>query len=152
MDVAFDSAALLVLGRDEALSGCPEILEPGPKILSEPDVSKHQPRLGRQVIDKLPFGGAHRFVRGFRHRQGAKKLVLVANGHDHRRAGDIGHLSIVNGQGLVHSSRLAPQGRGSHLAARHKPHPGLPRPSAFTKDRGHLGKHVLHRIRNRHAF
>ena len=50
VDVAFDTAALAVLGGNEALPRGPQLFEVGPKLLGEPDVAKHQPRLSGQVV------------------------------------------------------------------------------------------------------
>src|SRR5213592_161355 len=73
VQVALDPAPLGVLGRDEALAGYRQFLQPLAELGGEALVLEDEPRLVRQVVDQPGLG--RRDVLAFHHRDRAQQLV-----------------------------------------------------------------------------
>jgi hypothetical protein len=65
VDVALDSAPLVVLRGDDPQPGGLQLGQPGAELLGEADVAQQQAGLGRQVGHELALGRRERFARPF---------------------------------------------------------------------------------------
>ena len=86
MQVALDPAPLGVLGRDQALAGYRELLQPLAELGGEALVLEREPGLMRQVVDQPGLG--RREVFAFHHGHHPQQLTLVPHGC---RRGGVGH-------------------------------------------------------------
>jgi hypothetical protein len=64
VDVALQPPSLLILGGDEALLRCLEVLQAGAELLGQPDVPQHETRLRGEVTNEALLGRIERVVRG----------------------------------------------------------------------------------------
>src|SRR6266487_5965935 len=87
VDVALQPPALLVLGRDQALAGRLQLVEPGQQLLREPHVSKDQPRPRRQVAGQVLFGRREPITGGLDERERPQGLAAVLDGQGERGLG-----------------------------------------------------------------
>ena len=70
VDVALETAPLLVLSSDQPLAR-------GAQVLDEPNVPEHEARLRRQVLHQTRLGGGDRIAGRERHGDRPEQLALV---------------------------------------------------------------------------
>ncbi len=82
VQVALEPAALLILGRDEALPRCPEVVEPGKEFLVQADVLEYQAGLSGEIRDQFLFDGVQSLAALLIDRERAQQLPRVTHGDD----------------------------------------------------------------------
>ena len=97
VEVAFQLPSLLVLGVDQPLARCAELLDVVHQLLGERHVAHHQTRLSGQVADQLLLGRRDRVPGSFHDRQGAQELALVPDRLPHLRRRHLAGVVFVGG-------------------------------------------------------
>ncbi len=124
MDVALETASLLVLSSDQPLARSAQVLD-------EPNVPEDEARLGRQVLHKARLGGVDRIARRERNGDRPEQLALVPDGEAVLPSnGGSSSPGIGSGARAVASAGQAATGRRSSPTRNHTRATLAPVPSA----------------------
>ena len=117
MNVAFESAARLVLGAHQPLARGAQVLEAGQQVRRQPRIAKHQAGLGGEVGDQLGVGRRERLI-ALADGERTQHLALVAHRDRQVNRGERGHPVILDGDHCRRQRRaFRPPGRGPKLLA-----------------------------------
>ena len=145
VDVAFQPAALLVLGRDQPLSRRTEILD-------QPEVLQDQSGLRGEVAQQPVLFGQDLLVRRLRDGERPEQIPPVADGDGGVHVGE--HREPVLA-GRDRRSRLCghgPRGGGAHLVVDAQPHGGVGRARPLGQQPRHPRQDVLAAVRLADVF
>ncbi|MGB2938966.1 MAG: hypothetical protein WBD38_01540 [Candidatus Dormiibacterota bacterium] len=142
MQVALQAPPLFILGRHQALPGCPQLLQTTLQVGGQAHVLQHQARLVGEVGDQLLLDRSERFPAAFHQGQHSENLVLVADWDRSAGVGDIREDTVADRNWLVSDNRVRVSRRRVQVVCAAQPDGRRLRPCPLLEHLRHPPQHI----------